>query len=158
MSVTFKAKLKLVGKTATFIDIPQKIMEALGGGGRIAVVGTIDSHPFRSSFSKMDGKFVMCVNRAMKDATKVDAGDTVTIRCDVDTKKRAVRVPPDLKEALEDAALLAVFKSQSFTNQKEQVTSVITAKREETRIARIAKVIALVKQRSKEKSKKPGVK
>ena len=40
------------------------------------------------------------MNRAVKAATGVDAGDRVRVRMELDTEPRTVTVPPDLAPAL----------------------------------------------------------
>lgn len=56
----------------------------------------------------------------------------------IDPKQKIVRLPDDLKTALtKNKKAITFFESLSFTNKKEYVEWVVTAKREETRKQRV---------------------
>jgi uncharacterized protein YdeI (YjbR/CyaY-like superfamily) len=94
-----------------------------------------------------DGKSLVVVNRAVKAATGVDAGDRVRVRMELDTEPRTVRVPEDLAAALAaDHAAKKAFESMSFTHRREYVEWVEEAKRAETRKRRIAATVARVRE------------
>ena len=58
----------------------------------------------------------------------------------IDIKNRMVSLPPELKSELElKPALIAFFESLSYTNKKEYVSWVLTAKQEKTKMDRIKK-------------------
>ena len=59
----------------------------------------------------------------------------------VDSKTKTVIIPPDLQSELQKTGLLDRFNGHSFTQRKEWVISVYDAKKEETRINRIKKII-----------------
>lgn len=60
----------------------------------------------------------------------------------IDVKNRTIKLPEDLKLAMESRPeSITFFESLSFTNRKEYVTWVLTAKQEKTRIDRIAKTM-----------------
>jgi len=60
----------------------------------------------------------------------------------IDTEKRLVRLPEDLEKALEKRpAEKAFFESLSFTNKKEYVEWVVSAKKEETRSQRVKETV-----------------
>lgn len=60
----------------------------------------------------------------------------------VDLEKRTVTLPPDLKEAMEqEPATLASFEKLSFSNKKEYVLWVLSAKQEKTRTERVTKTV-----------------
>ena len=60
----------------------------------------------------------------------------------IDVENRIVRLPPDLKSALDrEAAAKGFFESLSYTNKKEYVLWVLTAKQEKTRLARLEKTV-----------------
>jgi uncharacterized protein YdeI (YjbR/CyaY-like superfamily) len=61
-----------------------------------------------------------------------------------------VEIPAELKKALsKDAEAKAIFDKLSASHQKEYVTWINEAKREETRQARIVKTIAMLKKSRK---------
>jgi uncharacterized protein YdeI (YjbR/CyaY-like superfamily) len=67
------------------------------------------------------------------------------VTLEADTAARTVAVPSDLARALASAKLRATFEALSFTRRREHVESVTGAKRPETRVARIAKVVAALR-------------
>jgi len=82
---------------------------------------------------------VSAENRA---AAKVAAGDELAVRLVLDDAPREVDVPPDLAAALAaDPAASAAFAKLSFTYRKEHALSVASAKTDETRQRRLAKVM-----------------
>jgi uncharacterized protein YdeI (YjbR/CyaY-like superfamily) len=64
-----------------------------------------------------------------------------------ETKDKTVTVPDDLQQALSKSKTAAAFfKDLSYVYKKDYVEWVTTAKREETRLDRISKVVAMCKE------------
>ena len=74
------------------------------------------------------------------------AGQAVDISVELDDAPRTVDVPDDLAAVLAaDTDARAAFDALSFTNRKEYVGWVTSAKRPETRQKRLAEAPALLK-------------
>jgi uncharacterized protein YdeI (YjbR/CyaY-like superfamily) len=63
------------------------------------------------------------------------------VTLEADTAARTVMVPSDLARALASAKLRPAFDALSFTRRKEHVAGLVDAKRPETRVARIERVL-----------------
>jgi Bacteriocin-protection, YdeI or OmpD-Associated/Domain of unknown function (DUF1905) len=143
---TFTVELERVQKTATMFRVPFDL-RAEFGRARPPVKVTIRGHTWRTTPGVYGGVGYVGVNRAVKAATGVDAGDRVRVTMELDTQPRTVTVPPDLRSALSaDAAANASFAKLSFTHQREYVEWVEEAKRAETRARRIAATVERVRE------------
>jgi hypothetical protein len=129
--------------TATAITIPFDVLKTFGKRGRVAVRGTINGTPYRSSIFRMgDAPYFMVVNRKLRDLVGVSAGQTVTVVMERDDDPRTVEVPADLQTALDaNPAAASAWSKLSFTHQREHVEAVTSAKRPETRARRIERAI-----------------
>ncbi len=134
----FSVVLERVGTTATMFRVPFDLTEAFGRA-RPPVKVTIRDHTWRTTPGVYDGVGHIVVNRTVKAATGVDAGDKVSVAMEVDTEPRKVVVPADLRAAFASRpAAEAAFAKLSFTHQREYVEWIEEAKRPDTRARRIA--------------------
>jgi hypothetical protein len=139
----FEAEVELGGKTATGIEVPGDVIEALGQGRRPAVVVTVAGHSYRTTVASRDGRFLVPLSAENRTAAGVAAGDRVTVDVEPDTAPREVAVPDDLKAALADhPEAVAHFDGLAASHRKEWVRWIEEAKRPETREARVAKTVA----------------
>jgi Bacteriocin-protection, YdeI or OmpD-Associated/Domain of unknown function (DUF1905) len=141
----FSVALERVQKTATMFRVPFDLNEAFGRA-RPPVKVTIRGYTWRTTPGVYGGVGHIVVNRTVKAATGVDAGDRVRVTMELDTEPRRVAVPADLRAALApDPVAKAAFAKLSFTHRREYVDWIEEAKRPETRARRIASTVEQVR-------------
>ncbi len=124
--------------------------KAVFGKVRAPVRVTINGYTFRSTIGRMGGRTFIPFRRSNQEAARVAAGGRIKVRIAADTAPRIVQVPADLARALQaNARLWEQWGKLSYTHQRESVEAVVGAKKPETRVRRIAKVIELVKARAR---------
>ena len=137
----FETTLFLVGNN-TGIDVPEAVLDELGGGKRPLVNVTVnDGYSYRSAVAPMGGRCLIAFSSDKRAATGLKGGETITVDLTLDTEPRTVEVPDDLAAALSAAGLREAFDRISPSQQKAHVTSVEGAKTAETRARRVAAVV-----------------
>ena len=140
--ITFRATVEASGKTTTGIEVPDRIVEQLGGGKRPKVSVTINGKTYRSSVAPMGGRYLVGVSAANRELTGVAAGDVVEVTLALDDAPRQVDVPADFAKALAAAPeAKRFFEGLSFSQQRWFVDPINDAKTEATRQRRIDKAI-----------------
>jgi len=143
----FNTTILQTGKTASGIQIPDEVIEALGAGKRPPVRVTLHGFTYRSTVAVMNGVYMVGVNAENRSAARVAGGDEVQIDIEVDTEPREVVVPADFNAALQgDSAARLTFDGLSYSNKRWHVLQVEGAKTAETRERRIAKSVEILRQ------------
>lgn len=147
----FRTTLFLAGKTATGIEVPSEIVEALGAGKRPAVTVTINGrHTYRSTVAPMGGKFLIPVAAEQRAAASIEAGEEIEVELSLDTAPRVVEVPEVLQQALDaDAPAKAFFEGLSNSHKRRHILAIEGAKTPETRIRRIEKALEMLREGKK---------
>lgn len=140
----FRTVLVGARKTATGIEVPAEVVEALGSGRKPAVTVTINGeYTYPSTVASMGGKFLVPVSAEHRVAAGVRAGEEVLVELRLDSTPRVVVVPEDLLVALDaEPAARVAFDALSYSNQRGHVLAVDGAKGADTRARRIAKIVA----------------
>ena len=139
--VTFETILeKHENMEATGICIPLDV-EKIFGAKRVPVKIKINGAVYRSTIARMKGNYMLAIPKIFREAAMIKAGEKIKVELEKDTEKRTVEIPKDLADALKKSKLTDVFAKMSFTHRKEYVNAVNDAKKEETRIRRIEKII-----------------
>ena len=138
----FRATLETNGRTATGIEVPTSVVDALAAGKRPPVRVTLHEHTYRTTVARMGGRFLVPVSAEVRKAAGVTAGDELDVGIELDDAPRTVDVPPDLAAALAEAPAAAqAWEKLAYTHQKEWARSVEDAKKPETRARRIAAAV-----------------
>ncbi|WP_309573485.1 YdeI/OmpD-associated family protein [Deinococcus sp.] len=139
---TFTATLKQEGKTATGIEVPPEIMNALGGSKKPAITIRLNAYTYRSTVGVMGGRSMIPVSAEHRKGAGLSAGDSVQVTLELDTAPREVVVPSDLQAALDaNPAALAAFEKLSYSGKRQHTLSVEGTANPETRARRVAKAV-----------------
>jgi Bacteriocin-protection, YdeI or OmpD-Associated/Domain of unknown function (DUF1905) len=145
-STHFDAELERVGKTSARLQVPVDLKEIFGRA-RPPLKVTVEGHTWRTTPGVYGGVAYIGLNKDVRAAAGVDAGDRVRVSMELDTEPRTVAVPADLRTALEaDPEANAAFAKLSFTHRREYVEWIEEAKRPETRARRVTGTVQGVQQ------------
>lgn len=143
MAITFTTTLKGTADGPTGIEVPPDIIAELGTSKKPPVKITLAGYTYRNTVAVMDGKFMVSLSKANREAAGVKAGDELDVTIELDTEPRTVEVPGDLAEALAGKpGAIEAFEKAAPSRKKEYVRQVLEAKSQETRERRIAKIVA----------------
>ncbi len=146
IKATFNTKIKGAGNNAG-IEVPPEIIAKLGSSKKPPVIVTVGAYTYRNTVAVMGSQFMISLSKAHREASGLKAGDEVEVTLELDDHPRTVDVPDDLAAALaEKPGVRAKFDGLAYSKRKEFVRQVEDAKTEETRIRRIAKVVATVSE------------
>jgi len=142
----FRTKILPAGKTAAGIEVPAKVVAALGSSKRPPVRATINGFTYRSTVAVMGGKFMLGVSNEVRNSAGVAAGETVDIDLELDTEAREVPIPPDFAAALaRDAKAKKAFDGLSYS-KKLRLVIPIDVKAADIRKQRIAATIQKLRE------------
>ena len=143
----FTAELLSTGKNTAGFEVPEHVVESLGGGGRPKVRVTVNGFTFRTSIARMGGRYLLGVSGERRTEAGVSPGDVVDVVVVLDTAERVVDVPEDRAAALAgDAQAKEFWDSLSYSKQQWHVLQVTSAKTDATRVRRIEKSIAVLRE------------
>jgi bacteriocin resistance YdeI/OmpD-like protein/uncharacterized protein DUF1905 len=149
--IRFSAKLLRPATTDkvdswTFLSLPKNASAKLPSRGRTTVEGTINGFPFRAMLEP-DGQksHWLKVNRKMREAAEVDAGDVVTLEIAPVAEEPEPKLPADLRKALAAAPKARALWSDITPNaRKDWIHWIVSAKQPETRARRINNTCAML--------------
>lgn len=147
----FSAELmKIPDMDAAYICIPDDVHKNLGGKRRMKVRALIDGAEYRGSIMDMGLGMMLGVTQEIRRKINKNPGDIVSVEISEDLQERVVEIPDDLASLLKkNPAEKEFFDSLSFTNRKEYARWITDAKREETRSARLQKIIEFLNLKRK---------
>jgi Bacteriocin-protection, YdeI or OmpD-Associated/Domain of unknown function (DUF1905) len=143
--ISFTATLQKRGPAAAVVLSDEQVAEVGEGAKRFPVRATVAGHTWRGSVARMKGEFLLGLNREVREAAGVEAGDEVAVELALDAEERTVEVPPALAAALAaDPAAKALFDGLAYTHRKEFARWIAEAKKEDTRDRRVAKALEML--------------
>jgi hypothetical protein len=149
---TFIATIQNAGGGGAFVEVPFDV-EAAFGLKRPKVKAMIEGIPYRGTLVRMRTEcHLLLILKEIREKTGKTFGDEVKIIVEPDIEPRVIEIPTELKKAFKvEKEAKALFDKLAYTHQKEYVTWIIEAKKEETRQNRIAKTIEMLNKKKKER-------
>jgi hypothetical protein len=145
--VRLRIELQATGGNTTGFEIPDEVVEQLGGGGRPKVAVTVNDATFRTSIARMGASFWLGISAARRAEAGLAAGNVYDLAIVLDTAARVVEVPEDLAAAFAANPRAAAFWQTLSNSAKSWHTQqVVGAKTEQTRARRVARSIELLSE------------
>src|SRR5690349_14115515 len=130
---TFTAPIKNAGGGGAFVEVPFDVEKAFGSK-KPKVRAVIEGLPYRGTLVRMGTEcHILPVLKGIREQAGVTFGDTIKVSVEADTEPRVIKVPAELaKEFKKEKAANAFFDKLSYTHQREYVTWIEDAKKDET--------------------------
>lgn len=144
---TFTATIQNAGGGGAFVEVPFDVEKEFGSK-RPKVKATIEGILYRGILTRMGSDcHVLGIRKEIRVQLGKSFGDALTVTVEPDMAPRVVEVPAELKQAFKtEKEAKSLFEKLSYTHQKEYVSWINEAKREETRQNRITKTIEMLKK------------
>ena len=170
---TFTAVIQNAGGGGAFVEIPFDV-EAAFGSKKPKVKALIEGVPYRGTLTRTPAlapgrlaptgsrpergasvggpNHMLIVLKGIRAQIGKTFGDEVEVTVEPDAGPRTVEIPPELAKAFrKENAAGAYFNSLAFSHKREYVNYILEAKKEETRLRRVAQTIELLKKGKKER-------
>jgi hypothetical protein len=131
------------------LEVPQEVVEALGGGKRPPVTITINEHLWKSRVAIMRGRYLLGLSIANRQEAGVATGDEVEVELELDDEPRVVAEPADFARPLAaDPVARTAYDRLSYGRKREHVLAIENAKKPETRMRRIDTAVATLRDQA----------
>jgi hypothetical protein len=143
---TFTATIQEgIGGGAAVI-FPYDVAKEFGVKGRVPVNATFNDVPYAGSLVKCGpGSHMVGILKSIREQIGKGPGDTVDVVVWRDEEERTVEIPAEFSAMLKKEGLLVSFEKLSYTHRKEYCRWIGEAKKEETRLKRVARAAEMVK-------------
>jgi hypothetical protein len=144
---TFTAIIQNAGGGGAFVEVPFDVEKAFGSK-KPRVRAMIEGIPYRGTLVRMGSDcHLLLILKGIREQAGVTFGDRIKVSVEADTEPRVIKAPSDLSKAFrKEKAAKAFFDKLSYTHQREYVTWIEDAKKDETRQNRVTKTIEMLKQ------------
>lgn len=141
---------RLEGKMAwPVLYVPWNVEEIYGTKGRFYVCITLDGHDFRGTLLPSKNGHYLVYNQFMKDACQKELGESVHVVMEPDLQARVIEIPEDVRTILDrDPTISQRFEKLPDYMKREEIHTIIRAKKQATRENRIEKLVEKLRQQS----------
>jgi hypothetical protein len=137
---------------AGYIRFPYDVMKLYGVKGRVAVKAIFDDQVlYRGSLVKMGTPcHIIGITKEIRQKLGKSIGDSISVVIEQDLEIREVLVPADVKALLdENPRAKKFYESLSYTDRKEYIRWIESAKQADTRERRLGIFIGKLKEKKK---------
>lgn len=130
----------------TFLTLPKETSAKLPSRGMTSVEGTLSGFPFRATLEPDgEGGHWLKVDRKLREAAGVEAGDIVTLEIAPAAEEPEPKVPADLRRALAAATTArGVWSEITPAARRDWIQWIVSAKQPETRARRIGNACSML--------------
>ena len=141
--IQFDAEIKQGSMGGAYVEFPFDTMELFGIKGRVPIQCTFDGIPYRGSLVKMKTPcHILIILKGIREQLNKGVGDVIKVELQLDDSPREVEIHPLLKaEFKKNKNLKLTYEKLSYTNRKEIYKALEGAKKEETKLRRLNKII-----------------
>lgn len=147
---TFKATIEAGTGGGAGVAFPYSVEDEFGVRGNVPVKATLDGIAYTGSLMNCGvGPHMLGVLKSVRARIGKGPGDAIEVVVWKDEEVRKAEIPAEFGKLMKAEGVLAFFEKLSYTHQKEYCRWIAEAKKEETRQARIAKAVRMLKERVK---------
>lgn len=145
-SYKFKARIEAASGGGACVFFPYDVEEEFGTKGRVPVKATFDGVPYSGSMVKYGApQHMLGILKSIREHLGKGPGDTIDVTIEKDESERTVEVPQAFERLLKKEKVWSAFDKLSYSHKKEYIRWISGAKREETRAARLAKSVEMLR-------------
>lgn len=138
----FKAEVLKSG-IMRYIWIPQEVSRTFKKKGHIPVRVKINNFSFRSTLApRKNNKHILYLNGEVRSKANIKEGEILNVNLEFDPDSRELTIPEDLELIMnENRDVWNKFLSMTSAHRNELIKFLASAKRPETRLKRIERII-----------------
>jgi len=140
MKTSFDTIIQAFGNN-TGIIVPEENLLALDAGKKPPVKVLIGVYEYQSTVASMNGMFLIPLAKEHRERLGLKGGDHVNVTLILEDSNRTVEIPEVLKDVLIKQDRLEIFESLSYSVRKEHIRQILDAKKEETLVKRLDKIL-----------------
>jgi hypothetical protein len=126
-----------------FVWIPEEISQSFHKKGHIPVKGKVNGEHFQSTLApRKNGRHILYLNAKIRDKVDINEGEIISVEIEYDPDSRDLNIPDDLEMIMsENRNVWNKFLAMTPSHRNELLKFLESAKRPETRLKRIEKII-----------------
>lgn len=142
----FRAKIEAADGGGAYVFFPHDTAKEFGTKGKVPVKAAFEGVPYRGSLIKYGfPQHMLPVLKAIRTQIGKGPGDSIDVVVWKDEEVRTLEVPAQFVKVMKKEGLFPFFEKLSYTHRKEYVRWIGDAKKEETRLRRLEKAIAMLR-------------